>query len=76
MVEIRSSASEVSAAITEVTTALGQQEQAAQAIAAHVHQVARLSERNNAAAGHVAALSGTLNQATDALHRVVERFRL
>lgn len=76
MVEIRSSASEVSAAITEVTTALGQQEQAAQAIAAHVHQVARLSERNNAAAGHVATLSGTLNDATDALHQVVERFRL
>lgn len=76
MIEIRSSANEVSAAITEVTIALGHQEQAAQEIASRVHLVARLGEQNNAAACRVAVLSGTLNSATSTLHGVVNRFRL
>ena len=76
MIEISASANRVSVAITEVTAALGHQEQAAQEIAARVEVVARLSERNNTTAARVAALSTALDGATGTLHRVVDRFKL
>jgi methyl-accepting chemotaxis protein len=76
MIEISTSANRVSVAITEVTAALGDQDQAAQEIAARVEVVARLSERNNTTAARVAALSTALDGATGTLHRVVDRFKL
>jgi methyl-accepting chemotaxis protein len=72
--EIRDGATRVSSAVTEISAALKEQNQAGQDIARHVESIAQMTDENNAAAEEVAGNTHTLNQLAHDVEATLKQF--
>lgn len=76
MNDILTSASQVSEAIGEVSTALAEQDRSAQAISRRIEAVAQMSEENCDTGNHAADVSRALNGAAGSLRLAVDQFQV
>jgi methyl-accepting chemotaxis protein len=73
---IRNEAGKVSAAVTEISSALKEQSEASMDIARHVESIAQMTDENNAAAEETAAGAQRLDQLAQDVTHTVSQFKV
>ncbi|MDP2785312.1 MAG: methyl-accepting chemotaxis protein [Sulfurimicrobium sp.] len=74
--QIKSGADQVIQVVNDITSALAEQTVASNDIAAHVEQVAQMTEENSAAASSAASAAANVEQLAGEMRRVVSRFKI
>jgi methyl-accepting chemotaxis protein len=76
MKTIQAEARKVCAAVTEISNALNEQNQASHDVAQHVESIAQSTDQNHAAAGEAAANAKRLRSLADEVHETLRQFRV
>jgi methyl-accepting chemotaxis protein len=74
--QIKSGAEQVIKVVNDITSALAEQSVASNDIAAHVEQVAQMTEENSAAADAAASAAASVEHLADEMRNVVSRFKI